>query len=176
MLTTYPSWLYDAKTILGLEYALDVTHVQWTANNINNISNAITIMLLMLIPKLSTSLGFSSFLSFLVLPTCKVNTICFDICQLMDIQSILTSFFFLLTNCLYLSSLHLKNVWMVNSDWLSANVFKQNWKNKTTDWHTDRQTELKCIDVQWYTVFIVLMNSIYGTFVLYFELQMVYSI
>ena len=35
---TYPSGLYDAKTMDGEEYALDVTHVQWTANIINIIS------------------------------------------------------------------------------------------------------------------------------------------
>ena len=38
LIQTYPSGLYDAKTMDGDEYALDVTHVQWTANIIRIIS------------------------------------------------------------------------------------------------------------------------------------------
>lgn len=65
--TTYPSWLYEARTTLGLEYALLVTQVQWTANIINSINISIVTMFLMLGPSPSSVFSCSD-TCFLTLP------------------------------------------------------------------------------------------------------------
>lgn len=49
-LTSYPSLLNDANTILGLEYALLVTHVQWTTNIMSTSNIEIVTILLMFDP------------------------------------------------------------------------------------------------------------------------------
>jgi len=48
--TPYPSLLNDASTILGLEYALLVTHVQWTTNIMSTSNIEIVTILLMFDP------------------------------------------------------------------------------------------------------------------------------
>jgi len=47
---SYPSLLNDANTILGLEYALLVTHVQWTTNIMSTSNIEIVTILLMFEP------------------------------------------------------------------------------------------------------------------------------
>jgi hypothetical protein len=47
---TYPSLLNDANTILGLEYALLVTQVQWTTNIIRTSNIEIVTILLIFDP------------------------------------------------------------------------------------------------------------------------------
>lgn len=47
---TNPSWPYEARTMEGEEYALEVTHVQWTENIMSIINTATITMLRMLTP------------------------------------------------------------------------------------------------------------------------------
>ena len=65
---TYPSCPYEASTILGLEYAFEVTQVQCTANNISIMIRATIIILFTFIPTPSSGFSFCS-LDFLDLPT-----------------------------------------------------------------------------------------------------------
>ena len=54
MIFSYPSGLYDASTMDGDEYALDVTQVQWTANIMSIISTATITIERMLPPRPSS--------------------------------------------------------------------------------------------------------------------------